>query len=121
MRLYPQLPPKATVYMDDDEEPLAWDRCLGGLVNMAYNRGDITVLYSSAGDALGLSDRSILSQAIVLKYRSGILSDETSAFRKAPLPYIPLKTSAIHALSLSSGSVRPGNSFSIGIRERKVW
>src|SRR4029079_3965314 len=107
--------PKATVYIDDDEEPLAWDHAWGGLVNMAYKRGDITVLYSSAGDALGLSDRSTLSQAIVLKYRSGMLSDQTSAFRKAPLPYIPFKTSDIHALSLSSQTVRPGNSFSIAI------
>jgi hypothetical protein len=64
---------------------------------------------------LGLSDRTILSQAIVLKYRAGILSDQTAAFRQAPLPYIPLKTSDIHALSLSSQTVRPRNSFSIRI------
>ena len=94
---------------------LAWDHAWGGLVNMAYKRDDITVLYSSAGDALGLSDRSILSQAIVMKYRDGMLSDQTAAFRTAPLPYIPLKTSDIHTFSLSSQTVRPSNSFSIGI------
>jgi hypothetical protein len=57
---------------------------------MAYERDDITVLYSSAGDALGLSDRTILSQAIVMKYRDGMLSDQTAAFRNGSLPY-PLK------------------------------
>ena len=25
MQLYPELPPKATIYIEDSEEPLAWD------------------------------------------------------------------------------------------------
>src|SRR5262249_36779263 len=113
--LYPELPPKATIYIDDSEEPLAWDHSWGGLIQMAYRRDDITVLYSSVGDALGLSDRSTLSQAIVLKYAAGKFSDETPAFRAAPLPYIPFQTSNTHSLSVSSPRVRPRGSFSIAI------
>jgi len=113
-RLYPQFPPKATIYIDDSEEPLAWDHARGDLIKMAYGRDDITVLYSSAGDALGLSDQSILSEAIVLKNRRG-LTDETEVFRKRPLPYIPLTTSTVHALSLSTGTIRPRDSFWIVI------
>ena len=115
MQLYPELPPKATIYIEDSEEPLAWDHSWGGLIQMAYGRDDITVIYSSVGYALGLPDRKILSEAIVLKYGGGKLSDETAAFRKAALPYIPLTTSAIHTLSLSSQKVRPRGSFSIEV------
>jgi hypothetical protein len=61
-----------------------------------------------------LSDRSILSEAIVLKNRRG-LTDETEVFRKRPLPYIPLTTSTAHALSLSTGRIRPRDSFWIVI------
>jgi hypothetical protein len=117
MRLYPELPPKATIYIDDDEQPLAWDHSWGGLINMAYRRADITVLYSSMGDALGLSDPEILSKAIVLKYGAGGLIDQTAAFRKAPLPYIPFNPSNIHTLNLSSQRIRPSESFFIGITE----
>jgi hypothetical protein len=115
MRLYPQLPPKATIYIDDDELPLAWDHSWGGLINMAYERDDITVLYSSVGDALGLSDSAILSEAIVLKYGAVGLIDRTAAFRKAPLPYIPFNPSEIHTLSVSSETTRPRESFFIAI------
>jgi hypothetical protein len=115
MRLYPQLPPKATIYIDDDEQPLAWDHSWGGLINMAYERDDIIVLYSSVGDALGLSDRAILPEAIVLKYGAGGLIDQTAAFRKAPLPYIPFNSSDIHTLSVSTQTTRPRESFFIVI------
>jgi hypothetical protein len=113
-RLYPELPPKATIYIDDSEEPLAWDHAWGDLIRMVYERDDITALYASAGDALGLSDSRILSEAIVLKHRGG-LTDQTDAFRKRPLPYIPLTTSTAHTLSLSADKIRPRNSFFIVI------
>jgi len=115
MRLYPQLPAKATIYIDDAEQPLAWDHSWGGLINMAYGRDDVTVLYSSVGDALGLSDRTIQSEAIVLKFGAGGFIDQTAAFRTAPLPYIPFNPSDIHALSLSSERIRPRESFFIAI------
>jgi hypothetical protein len=116
MRLYPVLPANAIVYIDDREEPLAWDHSWGGLINMAYKRDDITVLYSSVGDALGLSqDASTVAEAIVLKYREGKLIDETAEFRKAPFPQIPFTTSNSHSMTVSPSVARRGDSYFIAI------
>jgi hypothetical protein len=116
MQLYPELPPNATIYIDDADEPLAWDHSWGGLIKMAYGREDITVLYSSEADLLALPPDGSTSDAIVLRYRQERLNDQTAAFRKSPSDFSTrFQSSEIYDLSVSRPRVRAGDSFSIGI------
>ena len=116
IQLYPELPPNATIYIDDADEPLAWDHSWGGLIKMAYGREDITVLYSSEADLLALPPDGSTSDAIVLRYRQERLNDQTAAFRKSPSDFSTrFQSSEIYDLSVSRPRVRAGDSFSIGI------
>jgi len=114
--LHPTLPANATVYFSDDEEPLAWDHAWGGLINMAYGREDIRVLYSSFGDLLSFSPAVTRSNTVVLRQRGGTLLDETAEFFKNPSAYAPFKSSNSYDFSVSADRVVAGQAFSIIIR-----
>jgi hypothetical protein len=114
-RQHPELPQETTLYFDDNEEPLAWDQSFGGLIKMAYHRDDLGTLYASSGESLP-TDPAVRSNAIVLRYHGGRLSDETTTFRKDASPYVPYKDPDRFALTLSRNEVVAGrDSFSVQI------
>lgn len=51
-RLYPTLPPNASLYFDDKTDSLAWCQDFGRLLRMAYGVEQLSVHYASQGDPM---------------------------------------------------------------------
>src|SRR5207248_1941063 len=115
MAIYPKLPPKATFFFNDTEEPLSWEHTSGGLLKMAYHSQDLSVLYASDGDQLEPDDNT-LNKTILLRYHDHHLIDETAAMRANPLQYlVRYHDSERYKLSLSKAEVADGDSFDMSI------
>jgi hypothetical protein len=115
MRMYPTLPPDATLFFQDLEQPLTWEHTSGALLKMAYNNENISALYASAGHALGPDERA-LEKTILLKYHNMRLTDETPALRSNPMAYLIRYTdSDVNKLSLSESEIVSGKSYTMSV------
>jgi hypothetical protein len=104
-RLYPELPPAAIVYFEDRDAPLNWDQDGGGLLQMAYNRKDISAKYASLDDTL--LDLSV-DNTVVLSFRGDHLVDETASFRRHPERLLRVEEPSTYKLTLSKTEVTAG-------------
>ena len=104
-RLYPELPPSATVYFVDRDAPLSWDQDEGGLLQMAYNRNDISAKYQSLDDTL--LDLPA-DNTVVLSFRGDHLIDETASYRSQPERLLHVEEPSTHKLTLSKSEVAAG-------------
>lgn len=111
--LYPALPSNGTIYINDDEEPLAWHHSSGGLIKMAYNTKDVSVFYSSAGDPI--PEGVPADKLILLRFQNKHLLDETDVFITDPRGFVSYNNSGEHTLRLTRSEVGAGDSFSLDI------
>ena len=112
-RLYPALPSNGTIYINDDEEPLAWHHSSGGLIKMAYNTKDVAVFYSSAGDAI--PEGVPADKLILLRFQNKRLLDATDVFITDARGFGPYNNSGAHTLRISRSEVGVGDSFALEI------
>src|SRR5262249_4664861 len=103
IHLYPKMPENVTVYFIDADQPLAWHHDSGGLIKMAYDSDQLTVLYQSLGDLAPPDSRNV----IVFDVRDGQLADITSRYRLDPTSFIKF-TDSPYQLEISPLEVTAG-------------
>jgi hypothetical protein len=113
-RLYPAVSRNAILYIDDVEEPLAWDHAWGGLIQMAYDRWDVDIRYGSSGGIPDVTGPRI-DNTLVMRYHEGRLIDETAAFRKNPSAYVPYVESKDYRLTVLPAGVSAGDTYTIAL------
>src|SRR5207249_8236046 len=107
--------PGTIVYIDDREEPISAHHSCGELCKMAYDVADLSVLYSSLGDAIPRESGTV-ERLITYKLDNGRLVDPTSVFRADPLPFAQYRDSDVYMLTVAPGEVVAGrDSYSLRI------
>ena len=89
----------------DRDAPLSWDQDEGGLLQMAYNRNDISAKYQSLDDTL--LDLPA-DNTVVLSFRGDHLIDETASYRSQPERLLHVEEPSTHKSTLSKSEVAAG-------------
>ena len=112
-QMYPVLPPSPVIYIDDETEPVWWHHNRDALIQMAYNRSDVRVLYSSLGQSI--PPEVAVENTILVRFENSHLTDYTAEFRDNPRRFTSYTDPGGHKLQLSANDVSVGDSYSLGI------